>query len=113
MPEINDENGDLFIPENAVFTRVRVERTIKFVSRKLMDEYTALGGDSMEKLGIDPDTPLNRAHTMVIRGWAHSDDGIMGYLAQWGMLECEVQVIHHIKVFVDGELAHEQEMTAP
>jgi hypothetical protein len=109
MPDLG-ENPDIFNPVNTTYTRVRVERTLKFVSRKLMDEYTALGGESMEALNIDPDVPMNRAHTMIIRGWAHSSDGILGYLAQWGMLECEVQVIHHIKVFVDGELAYEQEM---
>lgn len=89
---------------------VRVERTLKFVSRELMTSYKALGGQTLAEAGIDPDTPLPRAATMMIRGWAHSQDGIMGYLAQWGLLEGEVLAVHRIRVFVNGELAHEEEL---
>lgn len=105
------QEGDLFIQRNVPHVRVRVERTMKFVSRKLMDEYTALGGDSLEQLGIDPDAKLSHATTQLIRGWAHSRDGIMGYIAQWDFLDSEVIVINNIKVFVDGQLAHEEDVT--
>lgn len=89
---------------------IRIERTLKFVSRELMPAERALGGHTLESAGIDPDTPISWAATQMIRGWAHSPDGIMGYMAQWGMLEKEVMVLHHVKVFVDGQLAHEEEL---
>lgn len=107
-------SGDEIIPaRNPVYTRVRVERSIKFVSRKLMDEYTALGGDTFESAGIDPDTPIGRAHTQVIRGWAHGRDGIMGYLAQFFFLESEVQMVHQVRIYVDGELVHQEDLANP
>lgn len=103
--------SDIFQPDATIETvQVRIERTLKFVSRELMTADKALGGQTLEDAGIDPDTPLPRAATMMIRAWAHSRDGIIGYLAQWGLLEKEVQVINHIKVFVNGELVHEEEI---
>jgi hypothetical protein len=80
------------------------------VARQLMPAERALGGQSLAEAGIDPDTPIARAATMMIRGWAHSEDGIMGYLAQFGLLEQEIGVVHRVKVFVDGELAHEEDL---
>lgn len=106
MKEIKKD--DMFIQRNPSFVRVRAERTLHFVARRVMEEYTALGGESLEELGIDPDVPLAQATTMLIRGWAHSEDGILGYLAQWGLLEGEVMVVQNIKIFVDGELVHEE-----
>jgi hypothetical protein len=106
--------GDLVeffrLPEPEERVAIRVERTLKFVARQLMPAERALGGQSLIEAGIDPDTPINRAAIQMIRGWAHSPDGIMGYMAQWGLLEQEVVVVHHIKVFVDGELAHEEDL---
>lgn len=104
------QNDDAITAARPMFARVRVERSIVFVAQKVMDEYTALGGESLAELNIDPDTPIGRAHTMVVRGWAHGSDGIMGYLAQWGLLESEVQAIHKVKVYVDGELIHEEDL---
>lgn len=103
--------SDIFKPDAVIDTvTVRVERTMKWVSRELMTADKALGGQTLHQAGIDPDTPLPRAATMMVRGWAHSRDGIMGYLAQWGLIEKEVVAIHHIKVFVNGELVHEENL---
>lgn len=105
-------SGDIFQPTPQLETvRVRVERTMKFVSRELMDGYKALGGQTMESAGIDPDTPLESAAAQMVRAWAGSKDGIMGYLAQWGLMEKETCIIHHVKVFVGGQLVHEEELT--
>lgn len=106
------QEGDLFIQRNVPHVRVRVERTMKFVSRKLMDTYEALGGETMEELGIDPDAQLDHATTQVIRGWAHGRDGITGWMAQWSMFDSEVIAVNHVKVFVDGKLVHEEELVA-
>lgn len=100
---------DIFIQRNPVHVRVRVERTLSFQSRRVMDEYTALGGSTLEELDIDPDTPAGKATGMILRGWARTGDGIRGWLAQWGMMENEVLVKEHVRVFVDGELAYEEE----
>lgn len=104
-------DADIFQPRPELETcRIRVERTLKFVSRDLMDEYKALGGQTYEEAGVDVDTPLPLAATQMLRGWVHSQDGILGYLAQWGLLEKEVSVIHHVRVFIDGQLVHEQDL---
>ena len=104
-------NEDIFQPRPPVETvQVRIERTLKFVSRDLMDGYKALGGQTLEEADIDPDTPLPQATTQMLRAWAHSKDGVMGYLAQWGLMEKEVCLIHHVKVFVAGELVHEEDL---
>lgn len=103
--------NDVFKPDAVLDTvQVRVERTLKFVSRELMTADKALGGQTLEQAGIDPDTPLPKAAAMMIKGWANSRDGILGYLSQWSLLEKEVQVINHIKVYVNGELVHETEI---
>lgn len=109
MPE-----PDLFTARNPVYTRVRVERVLKYVSRQTMDEYKALGGESLEQNGIDPDATLSQAHAQIVRKWAENpyDMGILGYLAQWGFLDNEIAAIHHIRVFVDGDLAWEGDLVA-
>lgn len=103
----DEETPDLYVIRNEPFVRVRAERTLKFVSRMTFDEYKALGGAERAILGIDPDETLERAATKLIRAWAHSEDGIYGYLAQWGFLEQEIARIHHVKVFVNNQTAHE------
>jgi hypothetical protein len=90
---------------------VRVERTMKFVARKIMDEYEALGGSTRAALGIDPDLPIGEAHARVVKLWSLGKEGLLGYVSNWGMLESEVQAIHTIRVFVDGKLIHEEDMT--
>lgn len=105
------DTPDLFVAAHPVYTRVRVERTIKYVSRKTLDEYTALGGDSLEANGIDPDATIGEAHAMIVKRWANDPDAtILGYLAQWNFMDHEVAVIHHIKVYVDGTIAWEGDL---
>lgn len=100
------EHEDIFVSRNPVYTRVRVERTIKYQSRQTMDEYTALGGEPLEAQGIDPDASLSTAHAQIVRQWADDQDRtILGYLAQWGFMDQEIAVIHHVRVYVDGVLA--------
>lgn len=101
------ETPDFFIAANPVYTRVRVERTLKYISRKTLDEYTALGGESLEANGIDPDASIADAHSTIVKRWGDNphEMGILGYLAQWNFMDHEIAVIHHIKVFVDGNLA--------
>lgn len=104
--------SDLFyLPPQIDTTRVRVERTLKFVASELMTAERALGGQTLEEIGLDPDAPLALGAAEMVRGWAASRDGIMGYAAQWGFLEKEVVVVHHIRVFVDGELVYEKDLT--
>lgn len=103
--------ADIFyLPQRVDTVRIRVERTQKFVASEYMPAEKALGGQTLEQAGIDPDTPLPLAATQMIRGWAASRDGIIGYMAQWGLLEREVRVVHHVKVFVDGQLVHEEDL---
>lgn len=106
------ETPDIFTAANPVFTRVRVERTIKYVSRQTLDEYKALGGESLEKNGIDPDSTVGDAHAAIVQQWAGDpyNKGILGYLAQWGFMDGEIAVIHHIKVYVDAKLAWEGDL---
>lgn len=101
---------DVFLRQHPPHIRVRVERTIKYVSRQVFDEYKAMGGHSMEELGIDPDTPLAKAHVELVQQWAAGPDRILGYIAQWGFMDSETAVIHHIKVYVDSELAWEGDL---
>jgi len=105
-----DASGrDIFVPPTHIeYCALRIERTIRFVSRKLLDMHEALGGQTLEEAGLDVDTPLPRAATQMIRGWAHSKDGILGYAAQWGMLEAEQVLVHNIRVYINGELVHEE-----
>lgn len=104
------DSEDIFVTRNPTYLRTRVERTIKFVSRKTMGEYEALGGETLEEAGIDPDASLPAAHAQVVKQWAAKQDGLQGYLAQWGYLDGEIAVIHHVKVYVDGELVHEEDL---
>lgn len=106
------ETPDIFTARNPVYTRVRVERTIKYVSRQTMDEYKALGGETLEKNGIDPDATISQAHAHIVKLWGDNpyDRGILGYLAQWGFMDNEIAVIHHIKVYVDSTLAWEGDL---
>lgn len=76
-----------------------------------MSGHKALGGQTLEQANIDPDTPLAEAAALMIQAWAQSSNGITGYIAQWGLLEKEIRVVHHIKIFVDGKLAYEEELT--
>lgn len=101
---------DVIVNRHLPYVRVRVERTMKWVSSQVLDEYKALGGDARANLGIDEDAELKRAAAETIQHWAGGSDGILGYAAQWGFLEMEVAVIHHVKVFVNGELAWEGEV---
>ena len=106
--------SDIFQPQPELDTvRVRVERTIKFVSRDLMDAYKAMGGETMEAMGVDPDAPLRLGATQVLRSVAHTKGaGIFSWLAEWGMLEKEQTVVHHVKVFMDGQLVHEEDLVS-
>jgi hypothetical protein len=99
------------LPPQIETTRVRIERTLKFVASELMTAERALGGQTLEETGLDPDLPLGKAAAIIARGWGESRDGIMGYAAQWGFLEREVVVVHHVRVFVDGELVYEKDLT--
>lgn len=100
--------SDVFLPKPYVEqVAVRVERSQVFVAREAMDGYKALGGLTLHEAGIDPDTPLPEATTLMIKAWGDSHDGILGYLAQWGLLEAEVLAVHRVKVYVNGALAYE------
>lgn len=104
-----DSDIEVQKPEQEI-ARVRVERTLKFVSRDVQNAYKAVGGSDLSILGIDPDTPTGELARLTIKQWAASREGIFGYLAQWGLLEKEVVVIHIVKVFVDGQLVHTAEL---
>lgn len=104
-------NDDVVGPDpRTEFVSVRTERAIKFVARRLLDPEAALGGLTLEEAGLDPDLPLAEAAKAMVRGWAESRDGLMGYLAQWDMLEREVVPIHIIRVYVNGEMVAEQKL---
>lgn len=104
-----DSDIEVQKPEQEI-ARVRVERTLKFVSRDVQNAAKAVGGGILADRGIDPDTPTKELASDTIRKWAASREGVFGYLAQWGLLEKEVVVIHIVKIFVDGELVHESEI---
>ena len=104
-------NKDIWHPVPRVETvPVRVERTMSFVARKYLDLGEALGGQTMEQAGLDPDLPIADAATAMIRAWAKSPDRVMGYLAQWGFIEREVCDLHKVTIRINGTVVHEEDV---
>lgn len=103
--------ADIFQPQPQLDTvRIRTERVLKFVSRRLMLTTQALEGCyPPEAAGIDPDLPSEDIVATTIQAMGKAE--LMAWIAEHGMLENEVAIVHTLRVYVNGKLAHEQELT--
>jgi len=101
---------DIFQPQPQLDTvRVRTERVMKLVSRRLLTMEEAVGGLALGDASIDPDAPSGVALRRLLHGMSKED--AMRWIAESGLLENEVVAVHVVRVYIDGELAHERDMT--
>jgi len=100
---------DIFQPQPQLDTvRVRTERVMKLVSRRLLTMEEATGGLILGDAFIDPDRPSGDALRALLQSMGR--DYAKRWIAESGMLENEVIAVHTLRVYIDGELAYEQDM---
>lgn len=101
--------ADIFQPQPQLDTvRIRTERVMKLVSRRLLTTEEALQGLRLADRGIDPDSPSSEALRGILQGM--TEEEALSWLAQTGLLQDETAKIHELHVYVDGYLTARLDM---
>lgn len=104
-------DSDIFQPQPQLDTvKVRTERILKYVSRRLIPTQQAVEDMlAPEAVWIDRDLPSAEYVSQMLEQLDKSQT--LSWLARSGLLENEVALVHSVRIYINGQLIREQDMT--